>query len=244
MSEKPNPYEYDYEPVRGLPADLPEGEKILWQGSPDWAGFAVHALHVRLVTVYFAAIVAIQPIIAAAVAPNDKTALARAAGEAMWTAVLGLVAVGLLSLFAVLVARTSVYTITNRRIVFRIGVAIAKCVNLPFNIVAGASLRRHPGGAGDLAIELKPDAVASYVLLWPHVRPWKLGKPQPMLRALTDADQVARILAFALRPEIAADAGAALDAAKPAAPRPATAPKPEPVLGPALGSSAPSPVSV
>jgi hypothetical protein len=24
------------EPIPGLPADLPEGEKLLWQGSPGW----------------------------------------------------------------------------------------------------------------------------------------------------------------------------------------------------------------
>ena len=100
MSAPANPYEYDFEPVRGLPEALPEGEEILWQGAPDWAGFAVHALHVRLVTAYFAVLAAAQPLFAAAAAPGDKTALARAAGDAFWTAALGLVAVGLLSAFA------------------------------------------------------------------------------------------------------------------------------------------------
>lgn len=237
MSERSNPYEYDYEPIRGLPGVLPKGEEILWQGSPDWAGFAVHALHVRIVTVYFAVVVAAQPIIAAAIAPYDKAALARAAGEAIWTAVLGLCAVGLLSLFAVLVARTTVYTITNRRIVLRIGVAISKCVNLPFTVVSGAGLRRHPGGAGDIAIELNPDARVSYLLLWPHVRPWRLGRPEPMLRALTDADQVARTLACALRPDAIATAAADAtpDAKSIGAARPSTA-KPEPAAVPAAAS--------
>ena len=42
--------EYAHEPIRGLPGDLPEGEKILWQGAPDARTFARSALHTRWVT--------------------------------------------------------------------------------------------------------------------------------------------------------------------------------------------------
>ena len=41
------------------------------------------------------------------------------------------------------------------------------------------------------------DKVA-YLLLWPHARPWRLSKPEPMLRAVPDAARVAAILARAL----------------------------------------------
>ena len=30
--------EYDDEPIRGLPGELPQGETLLWQGSPEQAG--------------------------------------------------------------------------------------------------------------------------------------------------------------------------------------------------------------
>jgi hypothetical protein len=191
-------YEYDFEPVRGLPGHLPEGERILWQGSPDWATFAVHALHVRMVTLYFSALVLVQPVFAAVRAPGDRDALARATGEALWTAGLGAVAIGLLCLFAALVARTSVYTITNRRVVLRIGVAVAKAVNVPFALIESASLRMHGGGAGDLALAMVDGARPSYILLWPHVRPLKLNRPQPMLRAVPEAQAAAAVLAEAL----------------------------------------------
>ena len=44
---------FDFEPVRGLPALLPAGEKLLWQGSPDWRSLAVRAYHVRKIAIYF-----------------------------------------------------------------------------------------------------------------------------------------------------------------------------------------------
>lgn len=190
-------HEYDFEPIRGLPGNLPEGEKILWQGSPDWATFAVHALHVRIVTLYFAAIVIGQPL-SVAIGGGDRLALARATGDAAWTALLGLVAIGLLCAFAVAVARTSVYTITNRRVVFRIGVAVAKAVNLPFSRVAGAALRTHSGGAGDIPLHMSADTAASYILLWPHARPFA-SQTEPMMRAVPDAQAVSAILVSAMQ---------------------------------------------
>ena len=46
-------HEYDFEEVRGIPYRLPEDEKILWQGSPNWRSLAVHLCHVRTITLYF-----------------------------------------------------------------------------------------------------------------------------------------------------------------------------------------------
>jgi hypothetical protein len=188
-------HEHDFEPIRGLPGHLPAGEEILWQGAPHWAALAVHALHVRLVTLYFAIVILAQGI-GAARAPVGGPA--RLLGEVLWTGFAGLIAVGLLCLFAWLSARSSVYTITNRRVVMRVGVAIPKAVNLPFTIIAGAALRVHGGGSGDIPLQLRPDAKAGYVLLWPHVRPWRWSHPEPMLRAIPDAKAVAEKLAIAL----------------------------------------------
>ena len=46
--------EHDNEPIPGLPAMLPPGERILWQGAPDWRVLARTAFHTRLVAGYFA----------------------------------------------------------------------------------------------------------------------------------------------------------------------------------------------
>src|SRR5512141_1293017 len=45
--------EYEHEPVRGLPQELPDGERMLWQGSPRWQSLALHVFHARKVAMYF-----------------------------------------------------------------------------------------------------------------------------------------------------------------------------------------------
>ncbi|WP_232824387.1 hypothetical protein [Blastomonas sp. UPD001] len=69
--------EYDEEPVRGLPGELPQGETLLWQGSPDWRLLARSAFFTRIVGLYFAALVALAiyngstgGVIATAIAPG------------------------------------------------------------------------------------------------------------------------------------------------------------------------------
>jgi hypothetical protein len=50
--------EHEIEPVPGLPGALPEGEHIIWQGSPVRARLARTAMHTRSVAIYFAALIA------------------------------------------------------------------------------------------------------------------------------------------------------------------------------------------
>lgn len=176
--------EHDIEPIRGLPGDLPPGEAILWQGAPDARVFARSALGVRWIGGYFAVLVAWAMV--------GGTPLG-----ALLTAVAGLLALGLAYGFALMVARSTVYTITNRRVVLRIGVALSKCVNLPLVKLSGADLRKLGAGYGDIALSLQGSSMLGYAMLWPHARPFRLAAPQPMLRALPDAANVAGILAKA-----------------------------------------------
>ena len=176
--------EHDWEPVRGLPGRLPAGEHVLWQGSPDWRVLARTVFHVRMVGFYFLALIA-----AALVAQSwtGAAATALAAG-------LGL---GLLNLLAFASARTSIYTLTNRRVVLRVGVAMPKCFNFPLKLVEAADLRPLGGGHGDIALRMGGAGRIGYVFLWPHARPWRLRAPEPMLRAVPDAEALAARLARA-----------------------------------------------
>ncbi len=176
--------EHDIEPIRGLPGDLPEGEAILWQGAPDTRVFARSALGARWIGGYFALLVAWAMV--------SGTPLG-----ALMTAGFGLLAVGLAYGFALLVARSTVYTITNRRVVLRIGVALSKCINLPLTKLGSADLRALGGGFGDIALVPQGAGMLGYMILWPHARPFRLAQPQPMLLALPDAAEVAGILAKA-----------------------------------------------
>lgn len=174
--------EYDFEPIRGLPEDLPEGEHVIWQGSPDWRVFARSALYIRWVAGYFVLLAGF------AFASGGL-------GGAIATGLAGLVALALLAGFAVLVAKTTVYTITNKRIVFRIGIALNKCINLPLKVIGAADLRPHGSGFGDIAVSLTSAHRLGYAVFWPHVRPFHFREPQPMLRALPEVEKVARVLA-------------------------------------------------
>jgi hypothetical protein len=76
----------------------------------------------------------------------------------------------------------------------RIGIVLTLTFNLPLRTIESAALRRTADGHGDLVLALRgPDRIA-YLHLWPHARPWRLGRPEPMLRAVPDAERVAREL--------------------------------------------------
>jgi len=174
--------EHEIEPVPGLPERLPQAETVVWQGGCDRRSFMRNALHMPMVAAYFAIL---------ALAGLATGALAGAA----ITAVAGVAALGLLSLFAWLVARSTVYTITDKRIVMRFGVALPMCVNIPMTIVETARVRSHRDGTADICLALTADQRAGYLVLWPHSRPWRYGRPEPMLRGLADGQRVAALLA-------------------------------------------------
>jgi hypothetical protein len=187
--------EHGREPVRGLPAPLPEGERILWQGAPDARAILMGALRLPWAAGYFALLFA-WTIVAG---------LGDGAGAAVIATRLGAVAAAgagvaaLLGLYAWAVARTTVYTITNKRVVIRHGVALQKAFNVPFRVVTSAGLKLDRAGTGDLPLALSDGQRIAFVHLWPHVRPWRFTQTEPMLRGVPKAAEVAVVLAEALR---------------------------------------------
>ncbi len=186
--------EFSIEPIPGLPERPPEGETILWQGKPNAWSLARHALHVRKIGLYFVLIGLWLGLDALAAGAH----VVEASGQLLSQLAIGASAILLLSLFAWLVQRTTIYTLTNRRIVIRFGVALPITVNLPFNRVDSADLRLHQGGRGDISLSLNPKQPVSYLLFWPHVRPWHFRNPQPMLRCIDGVEEVAGLLGNAL----------------------------------------------
>lgn len=189
-----NTGEHEFEAAPGLPEPLPAGERILWQGAPDWRTLAVEALHVRKIAVYFGVLMLWRGLGAAA----DGATMIEAIVSASVLLGLAAPAIALLAGFAWLSARTTLYTLTDRRVVMRIGVVLSVTFNLPLRTIHTAALRSGRDGHGDIALTLAgPDRIA-YLHLWPHARAWQLKRPQPLLRALPDATAVAERLADAL----------------------------------------------
>jgi hypothetical protein len=186
--------EHENEPVRGLPEDLPEGERILWQGTPRWGALAIRALHIRAVAIYFALLFAWIAGSQLSAGVSLSTALA-SGGRLMLVA---LAVLALLALFAYFIQRATVYTITNRRVVLRFGVALPMTMNIPFSAIHAAGLKLYGDGTGDIPLTLGGTGRQSLIVLWPHVRPWRTVRPEPMLRCVPGARQVAATLAAAL----------------------------------------------
>lgn len=188
-------HEHEFEAVHGLPETLPAGETLLWQGSPEPLQMARQALHLDGLLVYFGLLLGWRGVSSWYDGASAWQTLTAMAGMLPLIAL----ALALLGTIAWLIARTSVYTITNRRIVMRLGVVLSITFNLPFAQIGAVALRRRGNGGGDIVLSLTGSDRIAYLHLWPHVRPWQLKRTQPMLRALPDAHAVAQTLAQALQ---------------------------------------------
>jgi hypothetical protein len=177
-------HEHEFEAAPGLPEPLPPGERMIWQGSPDFRTLAIHAFHVRKLALYFTAMLGLQWLYLSAdpLAPLLRPLLTSAG--------MALLALGLLTTIAWFSARTTLYTLTDRRIVMRIGIVLTLTFNLPLRQVSGAAIKPQASGHGDIALTLSGSDRIAWLNLWPHARPWQLRKPQPSLRCVPDAQAV------------------------------------------------------
>ncbi|MFK8029537.1 MAG: photosynthetic complex putative assembly protein PuhB [Gammaproteobacteria bacterium] len=187
--------EYDFEPVPGLPEELPEGEKMIWQGAPTWRNVALHVFHVRKLAFYFAALLVLRHFWLASTGQSALTDIAASSGL-VFAAVFS---IGLLIFLARQVANTTLYTITSKRVVLRIGIALPMTLNLPFSRITVADLRKRGDGSGDILMQLGRDERLSYLVLWPHVKLRSLLKAQPAMRSLPDPEIAAQHLADAIQ---------------------------------------------
>jgi len=228
------PGEHEFEAAHGLPEPLPANERLLWQGAPQEERLARDVFHWRKVALYFAILVAWRM----AVVLHDGGTFAAALLAAAWLVPMAMFALGILRLLARLSARTTVYTLTDRRVVMRVGIVLTLTFNLPFRQIDSASLREGPEGIGDIALTLAKGNQIAYLNLWPHARPWQLKAPQPMLRAVPDARRVAALLSTALQATLAG-AESAQAAAVPTPPATAAAnSSPRPSLRPDIRAAA------
>jgi len=159
-------------------------ERLLWRGRPDVALLARSAFHTYSVAFYFV-------LLTGWALATDRP------GTAAIMAGAGVVTIAILYFLAWMSARSTLYILTDVRLIMRIGMAIETRINVPLKQVKAAHLRERKSGHGDISLELNGDRLLGVVLLWPHVRPWHFNHPQPMLRAIPEAAKVARLMAEA-----------------------------------------------
>ena len=178
------PHEHEFEAAPGLPEQLPADERLLWQGAPQWRLVALHVFHVRTLAWYFAAMMLLQ---ATYLLGEPERNLFK---PLLLSFLLSVISLGILSLMAWLTARTALYTLTNKRVVMRIGIVLTLTFNLPLRMLAAASLKTNPDGSGDIALKLAGNDHIAWLNLWPHARPWVLRHPEPSLRCIADVSTV------------------------------------------------------
>jgi len=183
-----------FEPIYGLPGLLPAGERILWQGSPRWQSLARRALWVDRIAVYFGLLFTWDVVRAAYAGSTALDIL-----QTMFVpVVLAAAACASLAIVGYLSARSTVYTITNRRVAIRTGIAFSVTINLPFSLLDAVGLRTFGDGTGDLPLTLNSAERAGYFVCWPNVRPWRITRVEPMLRCVSQPERIGQLLASAL----------------------------------------------
>ena len=187
---KSNGHEHEFEAAYGLPEPLPKGESILWQGAPDFSDLATRVFHMKKVAVYFAVLMAVR---GSFLYSSGADALTLLAGILLVFG-LGLTAMAALGILAWLTARTTAYTLTDQRVVMRIGIVLTLTFNLPLRRIETAGLLLTGKGFGDIPLALSGGDRIGWLNLWPHARPWCLAKPEPMLRCIADAQGFAATL--------------------------------------------------
>jgi hypothetical protein len=189
--------DFQVEPVKGLPETPPKGEVILWQGKPDWWALSKESLNLYWVAGYFVFLAVWR-----FTAVFDLMPL----GQAIWASVpfliLGAIACAILIVIAWTQAHYTVYTVTNRRVAMRIGAALTVTLNLPYTQIRNANLDLRKTGTGTIAFDLMGDTRISYLVCWPHVRPWRVSPTQPALRCIPEAENIAAMISEAAQARV------------------------------------------
>ena len=213
-------------------SDLPAGETVLWRGRPDWRHLALDAFKAPWVALYF---VGIGTWHLSTVLHDGGTRL-EALAAASSVVIPMIMSLSLVALLAWLSARSTRFTLTDRRLVMCYGMALPALTNLPLETIDAMRARRGFGRNGDIALTLPRKGRLAFHQLWPYARPWHLFPASPMLRSVPEVEAVKAIFASALKVAAEREAlrlGTTVEA-------PAAQPVPGTVARPDYGDAAPA----
>lgn len=175
--------------IRGVQEALPPGERVLWEGAPDARALARHLFFLRPLSAYLGLMMLWW-------AAANRSQI----GTSTFWATLGVQAllsggvIGAAWWLSRSIARGTTYAITDRRLVMKFGIIFPLTINVPLHLVQGASARQYADRTGQIAVQLNGKESLAWIVLFPHVRPWRFKNPEPLLRGLTDPTRVGEIL--------------------------------------------------
>ncbi|MFM8463596.1 MAG: PH domain-containing protein, partial [Burkholderiaceae bacterium] len=88
--------EHELEAAPGLPEPLPVGERVLWQGTPDWKRLALEAFHLKRVALYFVLMLGLQAVLIWDTTDSLRDNLM----PLLWSSLMAVIALGLLAFTA------------------------------------------------------------------------------------------------------------------------------------------------
>lgn len=189
--------EHDVEPLLGLPECLPDGERLLWQGSPQTWALARHLFHFNKVWLWFTAVTLWQVVSISSQTGSELL-------HRLFVPALALMlALGIIYLLAWLYASTTIYTLTSHRVTMRFGLALQITMNLPFSEILKADVNDKGNDIGNIAFTVAEGARVSHMVLWPNVRPWHWMAPQPMFCCVDGLSKASAILTRAVTQQAA-----------------------------------------
>jgi hypothetical protein len=176
-----------------LPADIPKGERVLWFGRPEPTSLWRRAYRGDAVGLWFLAMTLWN---VASLTTSDGAFAGFV--SALHTLGLGAAALAILGFLAWLSARTTLYVVTERRIVIKTGIALPIFINVPYMQIGAANVRAYGDGTGDVTVGIVAGQRIPYLALWPSARPLRFTRPEPALRCIVNARDVAATVARAL----------------------------------------------
>lgn len=181
-------HEHEFEAQLGLPEKLPQGETILWQGTPDWVSLAIEAFHLRALLIYFTLMLLFQiNYLTEQPGPLNLSAIALS----LFMVVMLLSSI---TLWAWMTAKASMYTLTNKRVVMRVGLVLSVTFNLPLKKILAANELHRKNNTSDISLSISEKDRIAWIHLWPHARPWRLNQPEPTLRCIKEGQLFAETL--------------------------------------------------
>jgi len=181
-------HEHEFEAQPGLPEKLPAGEYILWQCAPDWKSLGVQVFHLRSLSIYFGLMLLLQASYLSGQSSDWSVKPLLLTGSMVALTICAV------SAWAWWSAKTTMYTITNKRVVMRVRVVYSLTFNLPLKQIISAHELHRRNGTSDISLTLRSEDRIAWLHLWPHTRPWVINHPEPTLRCIAAGEQCAEIL--------------------------------------------------
>jgi hypothetical protein len=168
----------------GLPEKLPSNEKILWQGRPGYAALLKKVFFFKYIAIYLLLLIVVSFVF-----DQYNYGLTEGFEGLILNTLIGVFCLSLFMLLAYFSYSTTIYTITDKRIVMRIGMVLTLSLNIPFKKIESADLKINSDGSGDISITLHPAVKIAYIHLWPHCRAFYFSNPRPTLKCIIKPEE-------------------------------------------------------